>query len=112
MMEWAVVYTTTDGESVDLADPACNYSDVSADAALKRSGSAHEELVRDGASWCGVCGAVGPDSDVQWHPEGWLDDAVPCALCNRLVSGRCAHRHQGLWIGDECCWDERLRSSE
>lgn len=36
---------------------------------------------------------------------------VRCNLCKNLVPRKDAHRHQGKWIG-ECCWDERLRSSE
>jgi len=35
-----------------------------------------------------------------------------CSLCRKLCDGVLAHRHQGEWIGDECCWDERLRASE
>jgi hypothetical protein len=50
-----------------------------------------------------------------------LDDAgvpdaspsnVTCAICRQRCAARTAHLHQGQWIGDECCWDERLRSSE
>lgn len=37
---------------------------------------------------------------------------VRCKLCKNLVPRETAHRHQGGWIGDDCCWDERLRSSE
>lgn len=39
-------------------------------------------------------------------------DWTPCSLCNRAVPVLTAHNHQGRFIGDECCWDERLRSSE
>lgn len=37
--------------------------------------------------------------------------AVVCTVCLRLTDVRTAHLHQGRWIGD-CCWDERLKSSE
>jgi formylmethanofuran dehydrogenase subunit E len=37
---------------------------------------------------------------------------VVCSLCGEEVPEATAHIHQGKWIGDECCWDERLRSSE
>jgi DNA-directed RNA polymerase subunit RPC12/RpoP len=37
---------------------------------------------------------------------------VRCTFCGDLVDVRTAHRHQGTWVGDDCCWDERLRSSE
>lgn len=53
-----------------------------------------------------------------WKNHGALVEApkpprrVRCALCGELVNKLTAHRHQGKWIGDECCWDERLRSTE
>jgi hypothetical protein len=37
---------------------------------------------------------------------------VQCKLCHELTPERTAHLHQGKWVGDECCWDERLRSTE
>lgn len=42
----------------------------------------------------------------------FLDETVKCSLCGELCNVRTAHLHQGEYIGDECCWDERLRSSE
>jgi hypothetical protein len=39
-------------------------------------------------------------------------DTVVCSVCFRDVPERTAHYHQHKWIGDLCCWDERLRSSE
>ena len=41
-----------------------------------------------------------------------LELGVQCSVCKQWVDPKKAHRHQGGWIGDECCWDERLRSSE
>ena len=41
-----------------------------------------------------------------------LGEAVSCSLCGGHVPLKTAHLHQGEYIGDECCWDERLRSSE
>jgi len=41
-----------------------------------------------------------------------LGKAVPCSLCGGQAPLKTAHLHQGEYIGDECCWDERLRSSE
>lgn len=38
--------------------------------------------------------------------------SVPCSLCGKPCAASRAHLHQGTWIGDECCWDERLRASE
>jgi hypothetical protein len=36
---------------------------------------------------------------------------VYCKFCHEAVSEVGAHRHDGGWVGD-CCWDERLRSTE
>ncbi|MEU7318374.1 hypothetical protein [Streptomyces sp. NPDC007083] len=33
-------------------------------------------------------------------------------FCRGDVLLATAHRHTGSWVGDTCCWDERLRSSE
>ena len=41
-----------------------------------------------------------------------LDGNVECCMCGRQVPEETAHLHQDKWIGDNCCWDERLRSSE
>ncbi|WP_067819901.1 hypothetical protein [Actinomadura kijaniata] len=38
--------------------------------------------------------------------------AVPCKFCNKSVNATTAHRHDDGWVGDECCWDERLRATE
>lgn len=37
---------------------------------------------------------------------------VRCKFCKNLVPKKTAHRHQGKWVGDACCWDERLRTTE
>ena len=37
---------------------------------------------------------------------------VLCSLCSETCDPKTAHIHQGKYIGDACCWDERLRSSE
>ena len=33
-------------------------------------------------------------------------------VCRGECAVKTAHRHQGKFIGDECCWEERLRASE
>ncbi|MGW1615671.1 hypothetical protein ACWCQZ_40730 [Streptomyces sp. NPDC002285] len=33
-------------------------------------------------------------------------------FCRRDVMLANAHRHTGGWVGDTCCWDEQLRSTE
>jgi hypothetical protein len=40
------------------------------------------------------------------------EGTVPCKFCAKDVSAKTAHLHQGQWIGDECCWDDRLKASE
>ena len=35
-----------------------------------------------------------------------------CALCGEKCEAAKAHAHHGWTIGDECCWDARLRSVE
>lgn len=37
---------------------------------------------------------------------------VCCKFCHKQTSETTAHLHDGGWVGDDCCWDERLRSSE
>lgn len=37
---------------------------------------------------------------------------VRCQFCREMVPAGTAHLHGGDWVGDGCCWDERLRSSE
>lgn len=37
---------------------------------------------------------------------------VACSLCHEPCDASTAHLHQGRWIGDQCCWDERLKASE
>ena len=41
-----------------------------------------------------------------------IPDVVICKICHQLSNAQTAHLHQGEYIGDECCWDERLRASE
>jgi hypothetical protein len=43
-------------------------------------------------------------------PRG--NDTVQCKFCGADVLQAEAHRHQGEWVGDDCCWDERLRTTE
>ena len=52
------------------------------------------------------------DGHVWWSMPIADEDTVVCRLCFKLCRAGTAHLHQGVWIGEECCWDERLRSSE
>lgn len=38
-------------------------------------------------------------------------DQVICKLCNEYCEAKHSHLHQGEYVG-ECCWDERLRTTE
>lgn len=35
-----------------------------------------------------------------------------CSICHSAIRIKDAHLHQGKLIGDECCWDDRLKASE
>lgn len=37
---------------------------------------------------------------------------VECKVCHSTVSSSTAHAYEDGFIGDECCWDERLRTTE
>jgi hypothetical protein len=37
---------------------------------------------------------------------------MKCDMCGQSILTNTAHLHQGKYIGDECCWDERLRTTE
>jgi hypothetical protein len=36
------------------------------------------------------------------------EPTVVCAMCGSHVSAGTAHPHDGRWIGDKCCWNERM----
>jgi hypothetical protein len=38
--------------------------------------------------------------------------AVLCKFCGQPCPIGDAHRHDGGWVGDACCWDERLRATD
>ena len=37
---------------------------------------------------------------------------VQCSICQQPCLGEVAHLHQGKWICQERCWDDRLKASE
>jgi ribosomal protein S27E len=67
-----------------------------------------------------------PDEDPSAEDYGWVRccggdhvaeigepvNEVICSICGNRTPESTAHLHAGDWIGDTCCWDERLRSSE
>lgn len=54
-----------------------------------------------------------PDPNDQPEPpdQELPDNMVTCKLCQKETPLAEAHRHQGGYVG-ECCWDERLRTTE
>lgn len=57
--------------------------------------------------------AVGSESSFfELDKDGNPMDEMRCSLCGRVINPDKAHLHQEDFIGDECCWDERLRASE
>lgn len=46
--------------------------------------------------------------------ENWSTtfNKVRCCMCGELVLKSIAHRHRDRWVGDECCWDDRLKVTE
>jgi hypothetical protein len=53
---------------------------------------------------CDTCEKFASDDDVP--------PLVTCQLCGKPTNALTAHPHGDGYIGDECCWDERLRGSE
>lgn len=49
-----------------------------------------------------VCDVCGDEASTVVNP-------VRCKLCGEQVDGDTAHLHGEGYVGDECCWDERLR---
>lgn len=53
---------------------------------------------------------------IEWEDEDKGYAPVPvsmvCSMCKQPCLTYNAHLHQGEYIGDECCWDERLRTTE
>lgn len=41
-----------------------------------------------------------------------LVETVTCVLCGQQAQASRARPHRDAWVGDECCWDERLRATE
>ena len=37
---------------------------------------------------------------------------IRCKFCHEFCDAKTAHAHVNGWVGDECCWDERLRITE
>jgi hypothetical protein len=66
----------------------------------------------NGAEWddesgtrCLRCGHIAPLS-------AFDADTVTCKFCEGECLALTAHLHRGAWVGDDCCWDERLRITE
>ena len=44
--------------------------------------------------------------------ESTVETEVCCKFCHKQAPADTAHLHDGGWVGDDCCWDERLRATE
>ena len=74
---------------------------------------AYLDGVRDMDGWLDYDDNPDEDEDDDGEKEDAEDDGcIDCAVCGKRTSMLTAHLHQGVWIGDDCCWDERLRASE
>jgi len=73
-------------------------------------------------------------SGLAWETEGWIDaegdegdetdlkaaiiehmtgePQTICKFCNGVVPLNTAHKYDGRYVGDDCCWDERLRATD
>jgi hypothetical protein len=60
---------------------------------------------------CVECGFRGTGADLLRGHELWSQTVV-CKVCEKETPAVTAHLHQGTWVGDNCCWDARLRNSE
>lgn len=67
----------------------------------------HDTLVKAYTHIQGIVSSESTDDD-----EDEADGTVECSICHQSTNAMTAHRHQDRWIGDDCCWDERLRASE
>ena len=108
----AVVYTTLAVMAID--------SQMNTAADYVENSDYHDEGELFGYQ-CTKCGATPIDGQDSMTEEElfnflsenqMLEEAVTCKFCKKLTGVRTAHVHQGEYIGDDCCWDERLRSSE
>lgn len=77
-------------------------------------GKCSRTYVIDSLEWSGneIIRIQNPEGDTLECPISQLSPTVKCKRCKELCNADQAHLHQGEWIGDECCWDERLRASE
>ena len=81
----------------------------------RAEGEDGQEAFYQDAEFYQIDGVVTPAKLEALRTEGLLDNdvkAVFCKICQKLCLRRTAHRHHNGWIGDECCWDPRLRASE
>lgn len=74
------------------------------------AGGSFMMVTSDGSPLCVVkC----EDCNHEWRePDAEYDgDTLECKFCHKGIPAEGAYMHQNGWVGD-CCWDERLRSTE
>lgn len=66
---------------------------------------------------------MGEGASIERHNYSWVirdgnlievsnDMFVTCKFCHNKAFSDTAHLHQGEYVGDECCWDSRLKMTE
>lgn len=50
-------------------------------------------------------------TELTWIVRPPVQQPVRCAMCGHDCDPATAHRFRDRWIGDECCWDVRIRES-
>lgn len=70
----------------------------------------YNPMAKDDAIYEAECSlSLKPDKDYCEFFEDW---ELTCSFCHKPIDPTTAHRHNGSYVGDECCWDERLRTTE
>jgi transcription elongation factor Elf1 len=103
---WAKVDIEDEGENFQTEIPNSHHPDIP-DTDLEFNDTS---MMR-----CGACEHEAKSEDFAIEiPDAkeWDDGTINCSLCGEPCSAKLAHVHQGKFVGDECCWDERLRGSE
>ena len=73
------------------------------------------DLIRETIRMDAMSGAFDPE--LRQELSGALDElkkaaVIECARCHRSGPAKTAHLHQGRYLCDERCWDDRLKASE
>lgn len=67
---------------------------------------------KDGIVTIEVSGCMELDTWQQMLENADDSEAVTCKFCGEKALAATAHLHDGEHVGEECCWEERLRATE